>query len=218
MKKYILTSAVFLFACCSIQAQNKISASAGYGYYLSNSENNILSKGDEKRYKSYFHFGLAYQTDDVFGLNLMLEYSYHRMMKEGAFEFFSGTPANMVADASLINHNIDLAYIGIISPYFSWGLGPSFLITNRIIEIDNPDAEAITLLLYDKLASSGLGANAFIDFSVPFSETENYFFFSSEIKFRYTHSIWFDEGIRNLDNYKQEFLVFTLSAGIGYSF
>ncbi|MGE5846165.1 MAG: hypothetical protein ACM34O_05540 [Ignavibacteria bacterium] len=124
----------------------------------------------------------------------------------------------MVADASLINHNIDLAYIGIISPYFSWGLGPSFVITNRIIEIDNPDAEAITLLLYDKLASSGLGANAFIDFSVPFSETENYFFFSSEIKFRYTHSIWFDEGIRNLDNYKQEFLVFTLSAGIGYSF
>jgi hypothetical protein len=45
-----------------------------------------------------------------------------------------------------------------------------------------------------------------------------YFFFTSKLKIRYTYSIWFDEGIRNLDNYHQEFLATQISVGLGYPF
>jgi len=223
MKKYILAIIIFLFADYFINAQNKITANAGYGYYLSNSENSLRIMGD-KRYKSYFHFGFAFQRGDLVGLNLMLEYSYHQMEKEDALEFFITSSFDpeiqykVASDASILSHNFDLDYIGSIGSYFSYGFGPSFVIINRIIEVNNAYTEAGLKSFYDKLASSGLGANAFFDFSVPFTEAREFFFITSKIKFRYIHSIWFDKGLRNLDDYKQEFLVFNFSVGIGYAF
>ncbi len=70
----------------------------------------------------------------------------------------------------------------------------------------------------DKLASSGLGVNGFLEFSISLDNSGIYFFFTSKLKIRYTYSIWFDEGIRNLDNYHQEFLATQISVGLGYSF
>jgi hypothetical protein len=229
MKPAFLIIILFLSAGYFIYPQNKISINSGWGYYLNNSENSLKIMGD-KRYKSYFQFGTAYQCN-IFGNTFMFEYTYHQMMKEDVIQF-SRTASeldengNVVilgtigTDASIINHNFDLDYVGTINLDFSYGFGPSFIITNRIIEVEpySTEGEVSTHSLYDKLASSGLGVNAFISYFIPFSDQPEHFFFNSMLKLRYTHSIWFDKGIRNLDNYKQEFLVFNLSIGIGYSF
>ncbi len=53
---------------------------------------------------------------------------------------------------------------------------------------------------------------------VPINRSKKYFFFTSKLKFRYTHSIWFDKGIRNLDDYHQEYFTVQILAGIGYAF
>jgi hypothetical protein len=53
--------------------------------------------------------------------------------------------------------------------------------------------------------------------NIPLSENSK-FSIITKLKLRYTYSIWFDEGIRKLDNYHQEFLTSQLSLGIGYSF
>jgi len=220
MKKHILLFIIFLFANSFIQSQNKVNINFGYGIYLSNSENSLSIVGDES-YRSYLHYGFTYQRDNILGFNLMFEYSYHQITEEDALTFIitsevSPDPIGTVGlDVALISHTFDFSYIGSINQHFTYGIGPSFIIANRVI-----DLEEVLLRrgLYDKLASSGLGLNGFLEFSIPFNKSENYFFFTSKLKLRYTYSIWFDEGIRNLDNYHQEFLTTQLSIGVGYSF
>jgi len=208
MKKYfILTFIIFLSSNCFINPQNKISANVGYGYYLNNSENSLKVMGD-KSYKSYVNYGFSYQRDDILGYDFLFEYNYHKMIKKNVIKFFrTGTESPDIidtigTDASLISHNFDFNYIGNIYSYLSYGIGPSFIIVNRIIKTEDSFMEGGTRSLYDNLASSGLGINGFIDFTVPLYESENYLFFTSKLKLRYTHSIWFDKGLRHLDDYK----------------
>ena len=96
----------------------------------------------------------------------------------------------------------------------------TIIITNIILDVKLPFnvAEGANLDLYDKLASSCAGINAFIRYLIFFNEQEKDLFFTSILKLRYTHSIWFDEGLRKLDNYKQEFFTANLSVGIGFNF
>ena len=224
MRIYLLLVLFFLSGCAFTYSQNRLSINVGPGYYLLNSENSNKVVGD-KRFKWYFHFGFAYQSDNILGNSLLFAYSYNEVTKEDALLFvqtseISPDPIGYNgADVSLINHNFDFDYVGFIDQYFTYGLGASFVISNRIVESDNIliGEEGVTSL-YDKLASSGIGLNTFINFSIPFSEGEDYFFLTSNIKLRYTHSIWFDEGIRKLDDYSQDFITSELSVGIGYSF
>jgi hypothetical protein len=215
MKINILFCILFLFSISFIQSQNKVNINFGYGIYLSNSENSLKIVGDES-FRSYLHYGFTYQRENLLGHNLMFEYSYHQITLEDALIFVrtgehDPTPIGYFgADVSLVSHNFDLNYISDFGQYFSYGIGPSFIIANRIIDIEET--------LYDKLASSGIGINGLIEFTLPFSESENYFFFTSMFKLRYTYSIWIDEGIRKLDDYHQEFLTTQISIGLGYSF
>jgi len=220
MGKYILLFVLFLSAYSFIYSQNKVNLNFGYGIYLSNSENSTKIMGEES-FRSYLFYGITYQREDLLGLNLMFEYSYHQITKEDALTFVITGPndpypiGTVGMPVSLISHTFDFNYVGNISQYFSYGIGPSFIIANRIIDLEGVFSNSG---LYDKLASSGLGLNGFLEFSIPFTESENYFFFTSKLKLRYTYSIWFDEGIRNLDNYHQEFLTTQISIGVGYSF
>jgi len=159
---------------------------------------------------------LSYERDYFFGYNFVFEYSYQQTTKENILKFErydpspNPSPPPFWGDIKLLNHNFDLDYKSKINNYFSYGLGPSFIITNRILEVDT--------VLFDKLASSGLGVNGFLEYSLQLNENTDYFFFTSKLKLRYTHSIWFDEGIRNLENYDQEYFTVQLLIGIGYSF
>ncbi|HEX2866994.1 MAG TPA: hypothetical protein VHO03_08120 [Ignavibacteriales bacterium] len=227
MKKYILILAALLSSACTLFAQNRVSFNAGYGNYLGNSENSAPVTNGQK-FRSHFLYGLSLQKEDLFGLNLMLDYSYNQIKKNNVFTFtqaaYDGTPlAEFGGDLTLVSHNFDLAYVGSFSRYFSYGAGPSFSIVNRIFELQTPLKVGEVLIsperanLYDKLASSHLGVNGFLMFTMPVFEGTG-FFVSSKLKFRYTHSVWFDAGLRNLDNYSQEFTTGEISLGAGYSF
>ncbi len=205
----------------SIYAQNKIELNIGPGYYLKNSENAMKIMGEEN-FNSYFLYGFAYQRDNIWGMNLRVEYNYHRLINKNVISFYSyshGVESSGSGDLSFVNHNIDLNYVGKINKYFFYGFGPSFVITNRIIEIKRIlPINWPRDLLYDKLASSGLGANGYFSFQIPFTVAEKDFYFTSKLKLRYTYSIWFDEGMRKLDNYYQEFFETEFLIGLGYSF
>ncbi len=112
---------------------------------------------------------------------------------------------------------IDLNYVRDIDKNFSYEIGPSIFIANRILEISDIPFGLRTISFCDKLASSGLGINGFLMLNIPLLENEK-LFFTSKIKFRYAHSIWFDKGLRNLDNYYQEFITAQVTAGVGYAF
>jgi len=75
MVKVFLFSVLFLFSNSTIKSQNKISLNVGCGYYLSNSENSTKIMGDEK-FQSFVLYDFSYQRDNLFGFNLMFEYSY----------------------------------------------------------------------------------------------------------------------------------------------
>ena len=222
MKKYLLLLIVVLIVSPDILSQNKLSLNIGYGYYLSNSENSMKIMGDES-FHSFLFYGFSFENENVLGLNLMLEYGYHRITKNNVIQFVRTSAAGpepigfLGGDMSLISHNIDLDWVNNINPYFSYGIGPSVIIVNRIFEINNIPSGIANQSLYDKLASSGLGLNGFLMFNIPV-DMNGRFFLNSRIKLRYTHSIWFDKGIRNLDNYYQSFFTGQISAGIGYVF
>ncbi|MDP2303326.1 MAG: hypothetical protein Q8N03_12985 [Ignavibacteria bacterium] len=215
MVKIILFSVLFLFGDTIIKSQNKININVGYGHYLTNSENSTKIMSD-KKFQSYVLYDFSYLRENLFGINMMIEYSFQKITKKDIIQFImydpspNPAPPPLWGDIQLINHNIDFDYSARINKYFSFGIGPSFIIVNRILEVDT--------VLYDKLASSGIGVNGFTEFSIPFNSGKNYFYFTSKLKFRYTHSIWFDKGIRDLENYNQEYFTVQLLVGIGYSF
>lgn len=222
MKKYILIFAVLLFSGNSLFAQNSVSFNIGYGYYTGNSENSApITNG--RKFHSHILYGLTLQKEDLFGLNLMLDYSYHQIEMDNVFNITTYpdgiNPGDVIGcDLSLVSHNFDLSYVGTLSRYFSYGAGPSFSVVNRIFELDAPlTVGSQSATLYDKLASSHLGVNGFLMFTMPLGEGSG-FFVNSKLKFRYTHSIWFDEGMRKLDNYYQEFTTTQVTLGVGYSF
>ena len=223
MKKLSIIFIYFFLTKMHLFSQDKLDFQFGYGYYISHSENQLHIMADQE-FSSYLSYGVSYQKENIFGVRLLLNYSYHEIKKENIFNLVyirgDGDPPlkTFIGDISHINHNIDLDYIDNFSNYFSFGIGISFVINNRILNVERILEGEQTRVLNDKLASSGIGANGILKFFLPLNKGENYFYLTSILKLRYTHSIWFDEGIRELDNYKQEYISSNLSIGIGYSF
>ena len=213
--RYYICCFLIIIAHSVLQAQNKVSFNLGIGHYALNSENSMRIMMDE-RYRAYFLCGFTYERENLWGNNFQFEYSYHQNTKEHVLQFvrideLTGTPASITpGDVSLIMHNFDLSYVQKINNDFSYGYGLSFAVINRIIDIQNS--------LYDKLASSGLGVNCYIAYTRQLTEEEHYYYFTAKVKLRYIHSVWFDKGIRNLDDYSQYFFTDELSVGVGYAF
>jgi len=216
----VLLLILILSSFSSIYPQNGLEINVGYGYYLSNSENSLKITGNEK-FSSFLFYGFTYQTKNIFGYNLMVEYNFHQIKKKNVISFYRYSNEGTVSwsgDLSIVSHNIDFDYVGSINKYLFYGIGPSFVIVNRILEVRRISFIIKNPVLYDKLASSGLGINGYLGILIPLTKDKNYFYFTSKLKLRYTHSIWFDKGIRELDNYYQEYLTTQLSVGVGYSF
>lgn len=215
MAKIILFSVLFFLNNTIVNSQNKININIGYGHYLINSENSTKIMGG-KKFQSYILYDFSYLRENLLGFDMMFEYSYQKITKKDIIEFIiydpspNPAPPPLFGDIELIKHNFDFDYTARINKYFSFGIGPSFIIVNRILDVDT--------VLYDKLASSGLGINGFTELSFPLTSGKQYLYFTSKLKLRYTHSIWFDKGIRDLDNYDQEYFTTQLLIGIGYNF
>lgn len=222
MIKHILVFALLLISNSALFPQYRISLNPGFGYYTSNSENSLRMMENQRKYRSYFSLGVSFQKEDLFGMNIMMDYSYNNLKRENlvAFTYSDMSPieySTVHGGLRLSSHNIDIDYLGSIIRNFYFGIGPSFVITNRTYD-NEPlygDGRLVLPGFEDRLASAGLGVNAFIMYNAPLVEK---LYLTTKIKLRYTHSVWFDKGPRNLDNYSQEFLTTEMSAGLGYAF
>lgn len=217
MKSMLLFLMTFCFS--TIYSQINLEINGGLGRYLIHSENSQNIMGN-KEFDNNIFYGFSIQKENLLGINLKFEYTFHKMIEENVISFYrySHGDYSWIGDISYLNHNFDFNYIGNINSYLFYGIGPSFVITNRIFEVKQELPISQNKVVYDKLASSGIGLNSCIEFIYPSTKLKNSFFIISKLKLRYTHSLWFDKGIRKLDDYYQEFFTINLSLGIGYLF
>jgi hypothetical protein len=217
LKKLILliTSIAFiLFA--NLHAQNQITVSPVIGLYLYNSENSLPVMGDEN-YLLNYGFEISYRNKNLFGYILQFDYSYLYSGIDDVLKFIrtgEGSPDPIgvfYSDVCLSLNTLDISVNDKLGDIFSYGFGPSFSIVNRSVIIEYSD-------FVDRLASFNIGIIGLIDMRIPFSKAADYWYFYSGLKIRYLHGFFYDEGLRDLNDYNQNFVTANLAIGIGYNF
>jgi len=223
LKKIVLLCSILLtFPFCNLFAQNQISAAPVVGLYLYNSENSLPVMGDEN-YLLNYGFELGYRNKNLFGYTIQFDYSYLYSGIDSVLKFIITNEIEpnqaFYSDVSLSLNTIDISVIGYFGEIFSFGFGPSFSVVNRSINVENPYAfDEEYKHFEDRLASFNIGLIGLIDMRIPFSGGNNYWYFYSELKIRYLHGFFYDEGLRDLDDYDQNFVTANLAIGIGYNF
>jgi hypothetical protein len=172
--------------------------------------------GDEN-YLLNYGFEVSYENKDLYGYDIQVDYSFVYSGFDNVLEFVraeenSPDPLDVFySDVALSLHTFDVSLKNEISGYFSYGFGPSFSFMNRSYIVEYSDFE-------DRLASFAVGVSGSIDVKLPLDENTNYWYFYSGIKFRYLYGIFYDEGLRDLNDYNQHFITGNLTIGIDYSF
>jgi hypothetical protein len=225
MKKYILLFLLMLLYI-HLGAQNKFIISYNPGVSLYNSENSMKII-DDKRIRWFPGSSIAYETENLWGLNIHLEYNFagKRIYDVQDFARTSASGPEIIgtsaADLILACHNVDLAVYDKLNDWLSIAAGSTISLVNRSIVIDdlpNYSQENISRSFEDRLVSLCLGVNVSVNIEFPLQTGPQYVFFFSSVKLRYLHSVWFDDKGRNLSNYYQAFLSSQLNVGLGYSF
>lgn len=205
--KNIFTIVVFsLFLSFSATGQSLLGIEAGYGGYLFNSENDLTILQDHPVH-TFYVLGLNYGFDINENWSLSMDYDFRsggqdRVFQQTIFDQ-NGYPTDKTInyDYELLHHSFDLIMkTNSNSDWFSWGFGPSLVITNRKL------GEGTNI--YDKLASSALGICGTFEMKEPVKFNLDRMTYNFQAKMRYSHSVWFDEGIRKLDGYHQDFVSF----------
>jgi len=209
MKKLNFVILIFLFSNLSF-SQNLISIVPGVAYFISNSENDltILKK---KKLEEFYFFGLSYESVYFSEYKISIDYSFSENDLDGVEKSVrTDQTGNIIGEYSidyfLINHTLDFLLISRWEEseiYF--GIGPSFILTNRGLEFSP--------FFNDILASYGVGLCSTIETDLQSYDT---FSIRGMAKLRYTHSILYDEGIRKLNGYSQEFI--SVQMGIRFMF
>jgi hypothetical protein len=217
IKKVTLFFSILVFIpFANSPAQNQITVSPVIGLYLYNSENSLPVMGDEN-YLLNYGFEISYRNKNLFGWIVQVDYSY---LYSGIYDVLTFVKTNeggpdptrlYHSDVSLSLNNLDISLIGNLGNTFSFGFGPSFSIINRSITVEYYD-------FVDRLASFNIGVIGLIDIRIPLSTNSNYWYFYTGLKFRYLHGFYYDEGLRDLEDYNQNFVTANLALGIGYNF
>ena len=223
LKKIILFCNSLLIIFFNISyGQNQVTVAPVIGIYLYNSENSLPFMGD-KNYLFNYGFECNYENKSLFGYDIQISYSYLYSSVDSVIEFEIYDPSPnpspyrfLNTNASLSFNNLDISLNGNLGSIFSFGFGPSFAIVNRSIIVEKADVDREDF--EDKLASFNIGLIGLIDMRIPFSKSIEYWYFYTGMKIRYFHGFFYDEGIRDLDDYDQNFVTANLAIGIGYNF
>lgn len=172
----------------------------------------------DNNYLLNYGFELSYENKNLFGYDIQFSYSYlyssiDHLLK---FDFYSPAPIPQpnrffYSDVSLSLNTLDMSINGDLGEFFSYGLGPSFSIVNRSVIFERYN-------FVDRLASFNIGLIGLINMRIPFSKSIEYWYFHTGMKIRYLHGFFYDEGLRDLDDYDQNFVTANLAIGIGYNF
>jgi len=223
LKKIVLFCSIpLIISFTNLIAQNQITVAPVIGLYLYNSENSLPVMGDEN-YLLNYGFEVSYRNKNLFGYIIQFDYSYLYSSKDNVleFEFYDPSPNPnpnrfFYTDVSLSFNNLDISINGNLGSIFSFGFGPSFVIVNRSIIVENADIDHEDFV--DRLASFNIGIIGLMDMRIPFSQNTEYWYFYSGLKIRYLHGFFYDEGLRDLNDYNQNFVITNLVIGIGYNF
>ena len=206
------------------RGQDRLLLYAAPGLSLSNSENSMKVIGD-KSVGWFPGLGIAYETENLWGLKWHFGYNYSRAKVDDVLDFVTTGPggptpiASYGANLVLATHSLD---IGLYTKPFRWlslGAGPTVALINRSIQIDQiPSFEGPPTSFEDRLASVGVGFHAAASGEIAFEDQPPFFFAYSTLKIRFLQAIWFDQGERNLDNYHQSFFIGQWGFGLGYCF
>jgi len=224
-KKLILLISFFAFSLfTNLYSQNQITVSPVIGLYLYNSENSLPVMGDEN-YLLNYGFEVSYRNKNLFGYIIQFDYSYLYSGIDEAIKFVrtgEGSPDPIgvfYSDVSLSFNTLDISVNDKLGDIFSYCFGPSFSIVNRTIIVENGDFDGEDFVDFvDRLASFNIGIVGLIDMRIPISNNAEYWYFYSGLKFRYLHGFFYDEGLRDLKDYEQNFVTANLAIGIGYHF
>ena len=224
---YFFLIFVVPFSFHGAYAQTEVYAAPGYGMYLYNSENGTSIMGD-KDFRYFFSPLLGVGIGNILGYQSFIEYSCQNSLAENTvafptFQYGPGIeyPLYYYCNVDLKIHNIDLSLRGNITDNLTWGIGPAFSIINRSIRVPYINAMWASEWQYDfidRLISYALGLHASINFQIPLSDGPNRFLLLSGFKARYTHTVLYDKGGRDLSNYDQDYLTGFLFVGLGYQF
>jgi hypothetical protein len=220
-KVVLLCNIILIFPFNYSISQHQITVAPVIGLYIYNSENSLPVMGDEN-YLLNYGFEVSYRNNNLLGYMIQFDYSYLYSGIDDVLKFVrtgenSPDPLGyFYSDVSLSLNSLDLSINGKLGNIFSYGFGPSFSIVNRSVNIESPavgyrDFE-------DRLASFSIGVNGILEMRIPLNEQNNYWYFYSGLKFRYLHGLFYDEGLRDLDDYNQNFVSANLAIGIGYNF
>jgi hypothetical protein len=218
---YFLLIFVFPFSFHGAYAQTEVYAAPGYGAYIYNSENGTSIMGD-KDFRYFFSPLLGIGIGNILGYQSFIEYSYQNSLAENTIavpivlEGPYRTPL-VYSNVDLRIHNIDLSLRGNITDNLTFGIGPAFSIINRSIIFPVWSSE-LPYDFLDRLISYALGLHASINFQIPLSDGPNRFLILSSFKARYTHTVLYDKGGRDLSNYNQDYLTGFFFVGLGYQF
>jgi|WetSurMetagenome_2_1015567.scaffolds.fasta_scaffold01768_4 hypothetical protein len=222
LKKIVLfCNVILIFPFNYSISQHQITVAPVIGLYIYNSENSLLVMGDEN-YLLNYGFEFSYKNNSLFGYMIQLDYSYLYSGIDDVLKFVrtgEGGPDPLgyfYSDVSLSLNTLDLSINGKLGNIFYYGFGPSFSIVNRSIIIESPAVDYEDFA--DRLASFNIGLNGIIEMRIPLSEQNNYWYFYSGLKFRYLYGLFYDEGLRDLSDYNQNFVMTNLAIGIGYNF
>jgi hypothetical protein len=217
---YFLLIFVVPFSFHGAYAQTEVYVAPGYGAYIYNSENGTSIMGD-KDFRYFFSPLLGIGIANILGYQSFIEYSYQNSLAKNTvpFENNIGVSANppFYCNVDLKIHNIDLSLRGNITDNLTLGIGPAFSIINSSI-IFPAWVEGRSYDFLDRLISYALGLHASINFQIPLSDGPNRFLILSGFKARYTHTVLYDKGGRDLSNYNQDYLTGFFFVGLGYQF
>ena len=221
------TTTVLLILLCSLPlfARNRVMFSVNPGTSFHNSENSMQTIGGERLGWSP-GMALAFEREDMWGLDLLAEYSFNASRANNVIEYVvTDVGGNLQftygANLMLLIHNLDLGVSYRENEWLNFSIGPTISFVNRTIKINGiPSFEGPTATrdFEDRLASLCAGFNVAASVQLPIDDGQEYPFFFSTFKLRYLHSVWFDGRGRNLDNYYQSFLVGQVNIGLGYRF
>lgn len=223
LKKIVLLCSIILTIQISNSfAQNQISGAPVVGLYLYNSENSLPVMGNEN-YLLNYGFEFSYENKNLLGYDIQFSYSYLYSRIDNVLEFRITNEIDpdtyLYSVVSLTFNNLDISVNGNFGNIFSFGFGPSFAIVNRSTIVEKAYFNGEDIVDFeDRLASFNIGLIGLINMHIPFSTSNEFWYFYTDIKVRYLHGFFYDAGLRDLDDYDQNFVTANLAIGIGYNF
>jgi hypothetical protein len=224
MKKYIWIPIIITAVVCLTNrtfAQHQVYGKFDLSTCAVHTENSMAIVGD-KRIKSFTGFSVGYGYEWGEQTDLDVEFSYLRRTigQVQTFDFYSPdnpeTPTTTQADLRYSYYICDLAVKYKVSDIMTIGIGPSYAIINRSVEVVPFVSGNQTINYRDELSSRALGVNTSIQGKILLDNKEKIGLIL-EAKPRFLYSIWFDEGGRDLSNYRQISVTVDFCAGISYA-